>query len=766
MANIIHLCQRADLEGPYDYYITRHANALRHLQSLPQTAALELFLSETRKHAAKHSHAWDLASLLIKPVQRLLKYPLLLSTLIDETPDSHPDKPYLKKAKLEMEQVAVRVNEGRRRKEVVEEVLAAGGKKSVNVSAVASVNLGKVKNLRIKTEKERATLQVEDLEKELKRIEVFAQQFAKDVVDWARSTTKVVGGLRMWSIGFGKVIGLSVDQESEAFEAFLAVVEQQLMPLCVDLEAILNERLLKEIAHLLKTMNQPYKLLASMHEQEPLHYHYLTMPPASKGRQAHTAMQAASLNYVALRAQLLEDLPQYLSLLQRGMAVSVRRLADIQMRFWKDVKDKWGELWEMLRVDGELNVGYEETINVWGSRWMDVNDTLSSFNIIQAKKIYQEPERARPPTSSGFYDSSRKGPADILASLDPAPLYGNVYVSSPLPLAPSARSRNRNSEESSSRRPLRRSSNDSLHSAARTAKGKSPARRSGDQDEYPDYFHPVDHSYHHQPYAPHRHPYSDGNNRPESTTSMPTISRRKSMPLAPDFHSSSTRRATSPGDYQRHDEKPYANHPYGTAITTNDAYERSRPTSGSNVRLSRSTSKKRTGQSEPRVIESTSPSGGGAPPSPLVLPSVPNGKPQRPAHNRNRSSSITSFFKGGHRTSDSDYSSIPQMPDPKQHLPPAYTDQWATKPAKYVCQVIHPCNPPAAVSYFSYPFFDLHVGIMYEVLQEAGHPSIHPKLPLYVDEGEDCLLLCRDMRGQVGWALASFLEPVNIPVSR
>jgi len=50
---------------------------------------------------------------------------------------------------------------------------------------------------------------------------------------------------------------------------------------------------------------------------------------------------------------------------------------------------------------------------------------------------------------------------------------------------------------------------------------------------------------------------------------------------------------------------------------------------------------------------------------------------------------------------------------------------------------------------------------MYEVLQEAGHPSMHPKLPLYVDDGEDCLLLCRDVQQNVGWALASFLEPLD-----
>jgi dynamin-binding protein len=75
--------------------------------------------------------------------------------------------------------------------------------------------------------------------------------------------------------------------------------------------------------------------------------------------------------------------------------------------------------------------------------------------------------------------------------------------------------------------------------------------------------------------------------------------------------------------------------------------------------------------------------------------------------------------------------------------------------------VVHPCRPPAVVSYFGFPFFTLVEGDRYQVLQEAGHPSIHPKLPLYVDDGEDCLLLCRNKVGGVGWALASFLQPIS-----
>ncbi|TFK22571.1 hypothetical protein FA15DRAFT_671365 [Coprinopsis marcescibilis] len=729
-----------DLERPYQYYITRHPTALQHLHALPQTPALQAYLAYTQTVASSLSHAWDLASLLIKPVQRLLKYPLLLSAIIDETPDQHPDKQNLKDARSKMEEVARNVNEIRRRAEVVKDVLTSK-KKPVNVTVAATVNLSKMKNLRPGTAKgphnddNGEASQVERMSQELKRIELFAQQFAKNVVDWARSMSKVVGGLRAWSISFGKVIGLSSDQGSEAFEAFLAVVELQLMPLCVDLEAIINERLLKEIAHLLKTMSQPYKLIASMQEQEPFHWHLLNMNVSAKNRPP-PALLAASTNYLALRGQLAADLPTYLELLHRGMAISVRRLADIQTRFWKDVRDRWGELWEMLRVDGEMNAGHEETISVWKARWQDVDEVVASLNINQAKKIYQEPERARPPASAVHSMLSSLDPAHALrkpsigskhSSMDGSfSSHNSSYVSHPQPLAPgSGRSRGRTMPDTN-RSLQRHSSSDSLFSTSRTTKGKSPRRKSEREESS----RPLNY---HQDLQPH-------------TSSA--IPRRKSMPLPTDILEHNPpgmyRRNTSAiqdghGSYDEYEylhRGPQIYHPYSTPLEPDDSHKDTQEPERSGRLFSRSSSSKRKSDSSK----------------------------SRPSHSRQRSSSVTSFFKAGAESQDS-----PPVPplNPEHDARPlssSHRDSWVGKPAKYVCSVIHPCQPPASVSYFSFPFFALREGDLYEVLQEAGHPSIHPKLPLYVDDGEDCLLLCRDRNGNVGWALASFLEPINLPI--
>ncbi|KAF9443991.1 hypothetical protein P691DRAFT_763777 [Macrolepiota fuliginosa MF-IS2] len=394
----------SELERPYKQYITRHATALTHLQQLPQTPAIQNYLLHTQSIAASLSHAWDLSSLLIKPVQRLLKYPLLLAAIIDETPDNHPDKQNLREARKQMEEVARNVNEGRRRVEVVRDVLTSKKKGPVSVTVSASVNLTKMKSLRVSGPSTKTpngspsdkvpdeAILVERLEKELKEVEEFSQKFAKNVVEWARMTSNVVGSLRAWALGFAKVIGLSADQGSEAFDAFLTVVEHELMPLCVDLEALINERVLKELAHLLMTMTQPLKLLASMNEQEPYHYHLMNMNVSAKNRPP-PALLAASTNYLALRGQLAAELPTYMSLLHRGLKVFIHRLSAIQMEFYSKVRDKWVYLWEMLRLEEELNVGAEETVNVWFGRWCEVNEMLGSVSILQDRGLHHRHRR-------------------------------------------------------------------------------------------------------------------------------------------------------------------------------------------------------------------------------------------------------------------------------------------------------------------------------------------------------------------------------------
>ncbi|KAJ3559193.1 hypothetical protein NP233_g11329 [Leucocoprinus birnbaumii] len=379
-----------ELERLYKPYTTRHSTALRRLHSLARNhPALQNRLKHIQTLASTfQSDACDLPSLLIKPVHRLLNYPRLLTAIINETPNV-PDN--LITARKRLEEVAKSVNEDRKRLEVVHNTLLT--KKISSAPRMAGVSLTAVRPRILDSDGapdtgrgndqdlEEVTL-VSYLESELHCIETFTHQFAKNIVEWARMTSNVILSLRNWSLSFSKIVGLSPSSSSEAFDAYLVVVEKQLMPLCVDLEAVISQHILKDLAKLLMAMTQPLKLLESMNEQEPYHHHLMNMKVSPKNRPPPSLL-SASTNYLALRGQLAAELPTYISLLHQGLKILIHRLAAIQTEFYSRVRDLWAALREMLRSEEEeLNGGGEETINVWFARWSEVHEVLIGLSML------------------------------------------------------------------------------------------------------------------------------------------------------------------------------------------------------------------------------------------------------------------------------------------------------------------------------------------------------------------------------------------------
>jgi hypothetical protein len=117
------------MEKVYGDYLRNHDLAnqrLARLQDVPQVA---LWLNECHTYASDITSAWDLDSLLVKPVQRILKYPLLLKTLLEATPPEHPDYSALEVAVKQMMDVSFRINESKKRAELLDQAVNRPTKK-------------------------------------------------------------------------------------------------------------------------------------------------------------------------------------------------------------------------------------------------------------------------------------------------------------------------------------------------------------------------------------------------------------------------------------------------------------------------------------------------------------------------------------------------------------------------------------------------------------------------------------------------------------
>lgn len=130
----------AKMEKVYGDYCKNHEAAVLRLQKLEASQGVAIWLKvkflcipysqaklmneqECKAVAEDLTNAWSLESLLIKPVQRILKYPLMLHSLLEATPPDHPDYTALVWAEKEVRMVADRINELKKRKDILEKIV-------------------------------------------------------------------------------------------------------------------------------------------------------------------------------------------------------------------------------------------------------------------------------------------------------------------------------------------------------------------------------------------------------------------------------------------------------------------------------------------------------------------------------------------------------------------------------------------------------------------------------------------------------------------
>ncbi|KAK2817133.1 hypothetical protein Q5P01_025324 [Channa striata] len=116
---------KAALEDVYKIYCYHHDDANMSLKAYEKEedikqhfTACVLALKKIYDQEGK-PNLLDMGSLIIKPVQRIMKYPLLLGELWQATPEDHPDYRPLQEALTAAKIINVNINEFKRRKDIV-----------------------------------------------------------------------------------------------------------------------------------------------------------------------------------------------------------------------------------------------------------------------------------------------------------------------------------------------------------------------------------------------------------------------------------------------------------------------------------------------------------------------------------------------------------------------------------------------------------------------------------------------------------------------
>lgn len=104
--------------------------ASKRLIEIQQDPTVQVWLNECNEVARDLTAAWNLDSLLIKPMQRITKYPNLIIQLLQYTPEDHPDREALMAARIMVENAILEINKTKKNFELVGQIVGRKRKES------------------------------------------------------------------------------------------------------------------------------------------------------------------------------------------------------------------------------------------------------------------------------------------------------------------------------------------------------------------------------------------------------------------------------------------------------------------------------------------------------------------------------------------------------------------------------------------------------------------------------------------------------------
>ncbi|KAI9146534.1 hypothetical protein BKA69DRAFT_1045174 [Paraphysoderma sedebokerense] len=399
------------LEDVYCDYCTRHEVSLGKLAELSKGSNPQIikFLKEAREKIQGRTTSWDLASMLIKPVQRVLKYPLLLKQILALTPSVHPDYPHLEKALAGIENVAEKINEIKKRKELVEKIVT--GDKEVNIRHGITKNLTRTKQQLKQATGLSMDVAVDDLyasvEEKFNFQKTQAQTFISDIITWLSSLKQFFNQLHDLAISledlytafspprsssssplpnFSKVtIPRSAEFRKFAGKLGLEMTQQ--------MEKSLRDKLFPIFEKMMGLFDNPATV---MKKRDRKFLDYMSVKEiTNKGETPDKTLLESADAYSAINAQLIDELPKFFALQEQFFDIVVIQFVSIQATFYRSYQDQILQvlshgLQDIDKMVLMTEIKNEEVRECWERKFSSVKPMVDEIEVMGLAKEMRE----------------------------------------------------------------------------------------------------------------------------------------------------------------------------------------------------------------------------------------------------------------------------------------------------------------------------------------------------------------------------------------
>ncbi|XP_015671748.1 dynamin-binding protein [Protobothrops mucrosquamatus] len=354
---------RAELEAVYKVYCQNHDEAIAILEAYEKDEKVQKLLLESLEILRSLYTEWgctnyiDLGSFLIKPVQRVMRYPLLLMELLSATPESHPDHAPLAAAVLVVKEINGNLNEYKRRKDLVLKYRKTDDDSLIE--KISKLNFHSIikKSNRVSSHLKHLTgfapqlkdEAFEETEKNFRMQQRLIKSFIRDLSLYLQqvresASVKVTAALSMWELCMEKG-----SAELEQFQKIHGFISDQLFS---DFKKRTERLVITPLNQLLNMFAGPHKLVQKRFDKL-LDFHTCTeRAERLKDKRTLEELQSARNNYEALNTQLLDELPKFQCCAKELFTSCLRSYAEAHCDFVRLALQELQPLLSLLQVVG------------------------------------------------------------------------------------------------------------------------------------------------------------------------------------------------------------------------------------------------------------------------------------------------------------------------------------------------------------------------------------------------------------------------------
>ncbi|PWY99916.1 hypothetical protein BCV70DRAFT_231628 [Testicularia cyperi] len=447
------------IEQVYTAYCSRHQASMTRLQELASTQPrVAAFLNECTLAARSYTNAWDLASLLIKPVQRVLKYPLLLDQILSATSDRHPDAHNLRAACGEIQKVADHINEVKKRKDLVEQIVSG---KSAKRTTSQRVQHGTTKKLLRRQEKVKhlvlgATedimgeeVQYKALIVQFRNLDRGVASFGRRCLAWSQEVRDVyLTQLRLaqrWRKTYMLDRPDSHPEASIRLGAYVSLlVNSVLGDYWEQMDSEIRNGLIPAIQRIESMFVYPRTVIAKRDDRE-LDYTRFRAESGKNGqiKSVDKKVVESSAAFVALHSQLMDEIPQFNYGVQTLLDICIESLSRTQATFYLRVhkammqyRVQYDRIDEAQRAAAEADGSLSADVDTGHP---DLGSQIAALTAARPEELAEPPlptldAFATPPlgsTATGEFPSQSERLLGSPAQISPAPASPLAVSSAP-----------------------------------------------------------------------------------------------------------------------------------------------------------------------------------------------------------------------------------------------------------------------------------------------------------------------------------------------